>query len=410
MRYQLIKTKPEIAGEIQLPASKSISNRLLILNSLASRKGEIYNLSDSDDTRILQAALSSKHEEIDAGHAGTAMRFLTAYLSIGRGERILTGSDRMQNRPIGQLVDALKRSGAEISYMNREGYPPLRIKGKKISGGQITIDSSISSQFVSALMMIGPSLENGLIIHLKNEMVSSSYIRLTMNLMKDYGIQVDFTGNTIRIPYKIYTGIDHTVEADWSAASYWYAMAALSEHTELKLLGLRQESYQGDAVLPGLFRQFGVNTRFLRDGIILIRERPSGTDINFDFRENPDLVQTMAVLCGLTGRPFYFTGTRTLQIKETDRILALDNELQKLGIHISYDPEGNWISWDGKKRSIPSTQFSINTYQDHRMAMAFAPASIQIPELTIEDPDVVSKSYPAFWMDMEHAGFQINKI
>jgi 3-phosphoshikimate 1-carboxyvinyltransferase len=410
MRYKLGGIGQEITGEIELPSSKSISNRLLILDSLASERGELENLSESDDTRILQAALGCEEEEINAGHAGTAMRFLTAYLSISSGKKILTGSERMRDRPIGQLVDALNSIGAEISYTDRKGYPPLSIRGKLISGGQIAIDSSVSSQFISALMMIGPSLNNGLEISLENEIVSSSYIRLTANLMKEYGLNVDISGTTINIPHTNYTGIRHVVEADWSAASYWYSIAALSEKVDLSLRGLRQGSFQGDSVLPELFEQFGVETKFTGDGVTLSRRKSPDTIFEYDFRDCPDLVQTMVVLCGLTERRFYVSGTQTLQIKETERISALKKELQKLGVNLSFDKKGKWISWDGKKNNPEHTEVSICTYQDHRMAMAFAPAAIRYPGLIIEDPNVVSKSYPGFWKDLEQVGFKINKV
>ncbi len=409
MRIQLAKETPDIIGEVKLPPSKSISNRLLILNSLATRPGELGNLSDSDDTLVMQAALKSRDEVIDIGHAGTAMRFLTAYFSIKEGRRILTGSQRMQNRPIGQLVDALKDAGAEISYLDRKGYPPLRIRGKKIRGGQISIDSSISSQFISALMMIAPSLEEGLTIQLVNEMVSSSYIRLTMKLMRDFGLSVEFSGNTIGIPPASFKGVAATVESDWSAAGYWYALAALSDNVHLRLSGLKQASYQGDSVLAELFRPFGVVTGFSQDGVMLSRDAPAVLKFEYDFTDNPDLVQTMAVVCGLTARPFSFTGTRTLLIKETDRIRALGMELQKLGIVISADPEGRWIRWDGNRRCKPAPEPLIRTYEDHRMAMAFAPACMKFPHLAIEDPDVVRKSYPGFWEDLAGAGFEIRE-
>ena len=410
MRYQLARLNSDISGDIELPASKSISNRLLILDSLASGKGELKNLSDSDDTRILLDALESDDPEVNVGHAGTAMRFLTAYFSIGNRERILSGSARMQNRPIGRLVDALKSMGAQISYTGKEGYPPLRIRGEKLSGGRINIDSSISSQFISALMMVGPSLERGLVIRLENEVVSSSYISLTANLMNEYGIGVHFSGNTIRIPHAEYPAISHTVEADWSAASYWYAMVAMSPGADLKLSGLKQGSYQGDSVLPGMFLQFGVETKFSAEGIRLKRVVSPDTAFEFDFRDNPDLAQTMVVLCTMTGRPFHFSGTQTLQIKETDRIAALGNELRKLGIQISFDPGGKWISWDGCREEPDSPRVTVKTYQDHRMAMAFAPAAIRFPGLVIEDAEVVSKSYPGFWSDLARVGFEISEI
>ena len=409
MLYQLAWEGSEISGRIQLPASKSISNRLLILEALASRPGTLRGISESKDTCVMQHALSSGEREVNIGHAGTAMRFLTAFLSIGRGERILTGSDRMQNRPIGKLVEALNELGADISYAGKSGYPPLKIRGKAIRGGDIHVDSSISSQFISALMMIGPSLQEGLTIHLENETVSLSYLHLTMNLMRDYGIDVLLSGKTIHIPGIEYAGMDQEVESDWSAASYWYAMASLSGNVNLHLTGLKQGSYQGDSVLPELFTSFGIGTRFREDGILLHKIDQRGHELDFDFRDNPDLVQTMAVLCGLMEKPFYFRGTKTLQIKETDRIHALDQELRKLGIAITCDPGGEWIRWDGKRSGEPLPDPRIETYQDHRMAMAFAPASMRVSGLTIEDPEVTVKSYPGFWEDLEQVGFRIRK-
>ncbi len=266
MRYRLEKDHMDLIGRIRLPASKSISNRLLILNALAKTPGTIRNLSESDDTKVLMHALDQPSEVIDIGHAGTAMRFLTAFLSIREGNHILTGSERMQNRPIKELVDALKSLDAAISYAGKEGYPPLSIQGKSLEGGEIAIDSSISSQYISALMMIGPVLRKGLKLHLQKEMVSSSYIRLTRDIMLELGVPVVFSGTTIQIPHHEIIGRDVLVEADWSAASYWYAMAALAERVELEIEGLFAESYQGDAVLPELFLGFGVETEYIPEG------------------------------------------------------------------------------------------------------------------------------------------------
>ncbi len=399
-------TEKDLLGSITLPSSKSISNRLLILNALAEEAGKLTNLSASDDTRVLEKALASGEGTIDIGHAGTAMRFLTAYLSIHEGDFILTGSERMQQRPIGKLVEALTGLGASISYIHDPGYPPLFIRGRKIPGGEIWIDSDISSQYISALMMIGPALQNGITIHLQKEAVSASYIHLTEKLMQSMDIQVRFSGDLIEIPSTRFRGKDLFVEGDWSAASYWFAMAALSENVELEIRGLRQGSYQGDSVLPELFRPLGVETLFYKDGIVLKRIPAIPDKFTFDFSDNPDLVQTMAVLCGLLDLPFHMTGTSTLKIKETDRILALQAEMGKLGIPIDADPHGRWISWNGtKSKEVPAVK-QIKTYQDHRMAMAFSPATLRYPGLIIEDPDVVHKSYPGFWKDLESVGFR----
>lgn len=405
MRYRLEKDHLNLVGRVKLPASKSISNRLLILNALAKKPGTIRNLSESDDTQVLLQALDNPSELIDIGHAGTAMRFLTAFLSIREDNHILTGSERMQNRPIKELVDALSSLGAAISYTGKEGYPPLFIKGRSLKGGEITIDSSISSQYISALMMIGPVFHKGLKIHLQKEMVSSSYIRLTRDIMMEFGIPVVFSGTTIVIPNHELTGRNILVEADWSAASYWYAMAAISERVELEIEGLFTESYQGDSVLPDLFADFGVLTEYFPGGIRLKRTERTIREFNFDFRENPDLAQTMVVLCGLLDIPFQFSGTVTLKIKETDRVLALRHEMRRLGIILEVDQKGSWIRWDGKNKVEKESSPCILTYQDHRMAMAFAPAAMKIPGLIIEDPGVVHKSYPRFWDDLKSVGF-----
>lgn len=398
----------ELLGRITLPSSKSISNRLLILNALAVRPCRLGNLSDSEDTRVMQQALKARRGVVDIGHAGTAMRFLTAYLSTREGSYVLTGSERMKQRPIAPLVTALRELGARIEYLETPGYPPLSIEGGRLKGGGIGIDPSISSQYVSALMMIGPSLKGGLTIDLQGEVVSSSYIRLTLNLMSELGIPVRYQGKRIRVPHLPFEGKDMEVEGDWSAAGYWYSMAALSEKAELEIRGLRRKSSQGDSVLPEIFRPLGVKTTFLDKGIKLERGPRTLQRFSFDFSDNPDLVQTMAVVCGLLGLPFEMKGTRTLKIKETDRIHALQAEMGKLGIQIETDPGGDWLSWNGKMQGEPVKL--IRTYLDHRMAMAFCPAVLRFPGLTIEDPEVVRKSYPGFWDDMAGIGMRIEKL
>jgi 3-phosphoshikimate 1-carboxyvinyltransferase len=409
MRYQLEKEDRELKGKIRLPASKSISNRLLILNALAAKPGRLHNLSDSLDTQVLAQALEQGAAEINIGHAGTAMRFLTAFLSIREGKHFLTGSERMQNRPIGILVDALNRLGASITYAGKEGYPPLIIQGKPIEGGTIALDSSISSQYISALMMVAPVLRKGLVIQLQQEAVSSSYIWLTRDIMQELGIPVEISGDTIRIPNHEVHGRDMLVEADWSAASYWYAMSALSGRVELEIEGLFEESHQGDALLPELFAGLGVQTACIQGGIRLTRTQRSLQEFRYDFRDNPDLVQTFVVLCGLLDIPFRFSGTQTLRIKETDRIAALCREMARIGVGLDADRSGTWIKWDGSSRTRPEPRARIRTYQDHRMAMAFAPAALRFPGLIIEDPGVVRKSYPGFWEDLRTAGFTIRE-
>jgi len=410
MPYQLEMDQKVLSGSVALPASKSISNRLLILNSMASQAGKLANLSDSDDTRVLQKAITSKESSIDIGHAGTAMRFLTAFLSIQEGSFELTGSQRMKQRPIGKLVDALQSLGARIEYLENPGFPPLRIYGNVLHGGEISVDSSISSQFISALMMIGSAFENGLIIHLENAIVSSSYIRLTEKLMLDLGIPVRFSGKRIEVPHCQFKGRDISIEADWSAASYWYALAVLSGEVELEIKGLKEGSYQGDSLLPELFRPFGLDTVFNTKGIVLRKIPGTLRRFEYDFSDNPDLVQTMVVLCSMLGLPFHMSGTRTLRIKETDRIRALQIEIGKLGINLEADSGGEWISWGGKKPIRIQGAKRIKTYDDHRMAMAFSIAAMRHPGLIIENPGVVHKSYPGFWRDLKTVGFRISEI
>ncbi len=411
MRVKLQMDKTDLVGKIDLPASKSISNRMLILNALAEHPGKLENLSDSDDTRVMEEALAKAgrkgKQTIDIGHAGTAMRFLTAYLSIREGTYVLTGSHRMKQRPVGKLVDALNSLGARITYLETPGYPPLLIRGTPLDGGRVSVDSSVSSQFISALMMIGPVLREGLVIQLENEIVSSSYIRLTKDLMCEMGIPVNLSGNRIEIPFRPFAAGDRIIEADWSASGYWFAMAALSGGVHMVINGLRKGSSQGDAVLPEIFRSFGVRTTYREEGILLERIPSFLERFEFDFSDNPDLVQTLAVLCGLRGIPFRMTGTRTLKIKETDRIHALQVEMRKLGIELQAGTGGAWIEWDGEKTPDLPHEIRISTYRDHRMAMAFSPAALIHPGLIIEDPEVVSKSYPGFWKDLENVGFRV---
>ncbi|MBL7111716.1 MAG: 3-phosphoshikimate 1-carboxyvinyltransferase [Bacteroidales bacterium] len=409
MEYCLHKPNHDLVGEVTLPSSKSISNRLLIIQALSPAKFHIDNLSDSDDTRELIRALEPEQTIIDVGHAGTTMRFLTAYLSLVEGERLLTGSERMQNRPIGKLVDSLKQLGADIIYSDKEGYPPLQISGKKLDGGLARIDSSVSSQFVSALLMVAPVFKNGLQLELEKRTVSSAYIHLTLNLMKEMGIGYTWEGNTISIPHQAYKPKDLKVEADWSAASYWYEMAALADKVDLKIYGLSENSLQGDAVVSGLFGEFGVRTTMIDGGILLSKGERTIREFNYHFIDQPDLVQTFCVLCSLLSMPFRFTGTESLKIKETDRIDALQRELAKFNVQIEASIKGDEITFDGNSvmENIPGIR--IDTYQDHRMAMAFAPAAFILDELHINDPDVITKSYPGFWDDLTRVGFKIKQ-
>jgi len=396
-----------VLGNIHIPSSKSISNRMLIIRSLAGSGATLHNLSDSDDTKVLSKALDTEADVKDVGHAGTAMRFLTAYLSTQAGDVTLTGSERMKQRPVGPLVNALKQVGARIDYLENEGCPPLRIQGGGLNGGSIAIEAGISSQFISALMMIGPMLEGGLNIELMGKVVSASYIEMTLSLMNYCGAGARFDGKTIAVPQGTYSLDNFRVESDWSGASYWYQVAALLPGSEITLPNLNQNSLQGDVALVQIFEPLGVRTTFNEEGLIL---RSLKQDLpehySYDFTTCPDLVQTLAVsLCAL-GVPFRFTGTSTLRVKETDRISALQTELKKVGFVLNAEPDGAWLEWDGT-RSDPESDPVIQTYHDHRMAMAFAPLAISLGKITIEDPGVVSKSYPGYWTDLEKAGFGI---
>ena len=396
-----------VKATISIPSSKSISNRMLIIRALANSAGQLHNLSTSDDTIVLIRALDSKDHIKDVGHAGTSMRFLAAFLSTRAGETTLTGSDRMKQRPVGPLVDALKQLGAGVEYLEKEGCPPLRIRGGGINGGMIEIEAGISSQFISALMMIGPVLKGGLTINLAGNVVSSSYIEMTRSLMNQCGAEVRFDGRKITIPQGPYRVEDFRVESDWSGASYWYQVAALLPGSEIRLLYLSENSLQGDSALVRIFDPLGVHTTFSEEGAVLqSRAGELPGHFTYDFTGCPDLVQTMAVTLCAMGIPFRFTGTITLRVKETDRIHALQTELERMGFLLIADPHGEWISWEGE-RCDPGPDPVIRTYHDHRMAMAFAPLSITSGSIAIEDPGVVSKSYPDFWADFKKAGFGI---
>ena len=396
-----------VQDTIYIPSSKSISNRMLIIRSLAHSMATLHNLSKSDDTEVLSKFIDTESDVKDVGHAGTSMRFLTAYLSTQPGEVILTGSQRMKQRPIGPLVDALKQVGASIEYLEINGCPPLKIKGGNLIGGNIEIEAGISSQFISALMMIAPLLAGGLTIELKGEVVSATYIEMTLSLMNRCGAGASFDGKKISVPQGSYSMDDFTVESDWSGASYWFQVAALLPGSEITLPKLSQNSLQGDSALVQIFKSLGVQSSFNEEGLILrslILDLPE--NYAYDFTGCPDLVQTCAVtLCAL-GIPFSFTGTRTLRVKETDRIAALGSELRKVGFLLQDDPAGEWLAWDGS-RCEPEQNPVIATYHDHRMAMAFAPLAISLGSIAIEDPGVVSKSYPGYWKDLEKAGFGI---
>ena len=398
--------------DITLPASKSISNRALLLQALCSdgEQGVIENLAACDDTTSMQQGLAAKQMGaplIDIGAAGTAMRFLTAYLAITEGETLITGSERMQQRPIGTLVEALRKLGADITYINKGGYPPLRICGKRLTGGELEVEASISSQYISALLMVAPRLTEGLTLHLKGDIASRTYMELTLDLMRKHGAAAEWTNEqTICVAPGQYKSRSLTVEADWSAASYWYELAAVAAHkgheVDILLRGLTKESLQGDRVVAQLFEPLGVRTEYSKEGARLFGGNFHLSSFNFplekDFTHCPDIAQTLTVTYCLLGVRFRFCGIRSLRIKETDRVAALIAELRKLGYVLRAEGD-ECLVWDGT-RCQAEERPAIATYDDHRMAMAFTPAALCYRSLTIEHPEVVTKSYPAFWEDL----------
>lgn len=406
MNYVIHAPAASWKTSVQLPASKSICNRALILNALSYSPYEIQNLSDCDDTDVMVKALNSNDSHFDVKAAGTAMRFLTAFLSKVVGEWTITGTERMKNRPIRILVDALNAVGAKIEYLEKEGFPPLRIMGSALQGGEISLDGGVSSQYISALLMIAPLMEKGLTLHLQGKVISKPYIHLTLQLMKQYGVESEWVGSTIKVAPQSYRPLPYTVESDWSAASYWYEMMALSQQAEIELKGLFKESLQGDAAGAKLFAQLGVAADYKAGGVVLRKNGNVCQKLIYDFVNEPDLAQTFVTTCAFMDIPFRFTGLQSLKIKETDRIEALKCELRKLG-YVLTDTNGSILEWNGE-RCEPEAHPVITTYEDHRMAMAFAPASLVRKEgIEIAHPEVVSKSYPHFWENLESAGFVV---
>ena len=415
MQY-IIQAPQHLDTIIKLPASKSISNRALIIHALAGGQIIPDNLSDCDDTNVIVNAFRNMPDVIDIMGAGTAMRFMTAYLSVTPGEHTLTGTERMKHRPIEILVDALRLLGADIQYLNEKGYPPLRIKGKTLKGGALEIPGSVSSQYISALLMIAPILKNGLELTMTGGIISRPYIDLTLWTMREFGAKADWTGgDTVTVQHGNYTQRPYLIENDWSAASYWYEILALSndEEATVKLTGLMDGSKQGDSVTRYIFSLLGVKTLFDSNNqgkpttITLKKNRRVVPRLDYDFVNSPDLAQTFVVCCCALGVPFHFKGLSSLKIKETDRIEALKIELRKLGFVIK-DFNNSELIWDGER--CEPTMAPIDTYEDHRMALSFAPLAMKFPEIRINNPLVVTKSYPAFWNDMKQAGFRIETV
>lgn len=406
MNIKIEGSLQKLEGELKITGSKSESNRLLILKALFPEL-TIENLSNSDDTFYLKKALESKEEVIDIHHAGTAMRFLTAYFATREGrEVVLTGSSRMQERPVKLLVEALRSLGADISYEKNEGYPPIRIKGKKINEEEVNVQANISSQYISALMLIAPSLHNGLEINLKGQITSAPYISMTLEIMQQAGVKGSFSGNKIRIePSEKLSSRTIHVESDWSSASYFYSLAAICPEVNLKLSNYRSSSLQGDSCLARIYKQFGVETTYLDKSILLSKKSvQKPRKLTEDLCNSPDIAQTIAVTCMALGVPCELSGLHTLKIKETDRLVALKTEMEKFGAKVEITHELLKLSpCDSLNENI-----LVATYNDHRMAMAFAPLALKIP-LYIEDAGVVSKSYPDFWEDLKQLGFSVEE-
>ena len=421
--YSISNPTKKLTGSIQLTASKSESNRALIIQALSKEKFQIENLATAQDTQTLQeiltadqlhmqSALSNEERTYDVGPAGTTMRFLTAYFATTPGKRILTGSERMKQRPIGILVDALRTLGAKITYLEEEGYPPLQIEGKTLKGGELEIVGNISSQFISALLLISPVLQNGLVIHFKGEITSRPYINMTLKMMEEFEVVGTWHENSISVSKQKYlcngdNDYVYMVEGDWSAASYWYAFAALSDEVDFTIKGLKNASLQGDSIVSELFNFFNVSTTYANDGIHLKKLDVKNEHFGFDFSDCPDIAQTVAVVSGLLKIPAYFNGLHTLRIKETDRVSALKQELAKIGVDVEIidDCSMQVTTPDLHKPTAP-----IKTYDDHRMAMALAAIALKYDEVLIEHPEVVRKSYPDFWKDLEKTGFVVKEV
>jgi len=399
---------------VDLPASKSISNRALIIHALSGGSTLPENLSDCDDTSVIIDALRTMPEEINIKAAGTAMRFMTAYLSVTPGTHILTGTERMKHRPIGILVDALRMLGANIEYIGEEGYPPIRITGSTLKGGLLEIHGNVSSQYISALLMIGPMLKDGLTLRLLDHIISRPYIDLTLWMMGEFGAEAEWTSaDTITVSPKPYKSRDYFIENDWSGASYWYEILALNDdpESEIRLTGLMDGSKQGDSITRYIFSLLGVKTKLqskkagIPQTITLKKNGHCVPKLEYDFVNCPDLAQTFVVACAAMNIPFHFTGLSTLKIKETDRIEALKTEMRKLG-YVVKDIDGSELLWDGE-RCEPSLEQGIDTYEDHRMALAFAPYAMKHNGLVINNPQVVTKSYPHYWDHLRQAGFKV---
>ncbi len=401
-----------IKGEITLGGSKSISNRALIIQALCNQDFEILKLSPSQDTKTLLELLQHKSEVYDAGHAGTTFRFMTAYLSTQKGTQVLTGSDRMKERPIGELVNALNELGANIEYLEKDGYPPLKINTpNEVWKKEISINGSISSQFITALLLIAPTLNDGLTVAIEGNLVSRPYLEMTLSLMAYFGVKHVWNENKIHIAKQDYVAKDFEVEADWSSASYLFALAAINEGCEIKINGLSENSIQGDSAIRKMTENLGVDSSF-ENGKLTIKNNPNFKSVfEYDFKLQPDLAQTIACICAAKGITGLFTGLETLYIKETDRVAALKNELQKFNVFLSKLPtkftKTNTQESFMQEGNSSEPNAAIETYKDHRMALAFAVLACK-HDVEILDPKVIKKSYPNYWEDLTELGFKLS--
>lgn len=403
----LSKPTSPIKAAIKLVSSKSESNRALIINAVGGNKCELDNISMARDTQTMLRLLNSTDAVLDVIDAGTTMRFLTAYLSIKGENRTLTGTPRMCERPIGILVDALKQLGANIEYANKVGFPPLNIKKFNYSGNnKIKIKGDVSSQYISALVMAAPLLPDGLYLELEGKISSKPYIEMTLDLMRHFGVESQWTdSHTIHIPKQNYSVGQYTIESDWSGASYWYSIVSLAENAEIELLGLKQNSLQGDSAIVDIMSDLGVSSTFTKNGVMLNKSKVV-TQKHIDFSNCPDLAQTVAVVAAAHGVDLTLTGLESLRIKETDRIAAIQNELRKFGADM-IEEKPNFFRISKKGNFFTENTVEVETYDDHRMAMAFAPLAL-IKDLQIKEPEVVNKSYPSFWTDLESINFKMN--
>jgi len=397
----------KIIGTIELPGSKSGSNRALIINALTDNKCKLQHLSESSDTLVLQEAIASKKTHINIGDAGTAMRFLIAYYAATGKKKILTGCPRMLERPVGPLVDALNTLGSDISYCNKHGFPPVNISpGHTLNISKVAIPGNVSSQFISALLMIAPTLPNGLVIEIEGKISSMPYIGMTLQLMQHFGIACNWSGNTIAVGRQDYNPNDLNIESDWSSASYWYAMAASVNDPAIFLKGLRRRSFQGDAIIQKWTVPFGIISEFSDTGVFITRGEAGFASFpeHINFTDNPDIAQTIIVLCAANNVKCRFMGIESLRIKETDRIQALQNELAKFGVRLIEISTGIFNLEGTFNKDVSPI---VETYGDHRMAMAFAQLALYCKEIKIKNPLCVNKSYPRFWDDCTGCGFEI---